>query len=186
MSNLGWLVTLLFGELTLVVYASFPIRIPSQAGKQCPMTDSVLLAADAIRHIINPYEAICDCGGIHWTRVAYLNMSDTNQQCPKNWTLYNDDVRGCGRTTRGIHSTDSAYYSTNGLSYSRVCGRVLAYQRGVPDAFQPYIKQGQTSIDEQYVDGVSITHGQPGYRKHIWSFASAIFEERNINWEFTQ
>ena len=30
-------------------------------------------------------------------------------------------------------------------------------------------------IDGQYVDGLSLTHGAPGSRQHIWTFASGLF-----------
>ena len=44
----------------------------------------------------------CSCGGDGGlTRVAYLNMSDPNQQCPSNWTLTTSPVRGCGRSSFG-------------------------------------------------------------------------------------
>ncbi len=46
-----------------------------------------------------------------------------------------------------------------------VCGKVIAYQFGSTDAFNG------GSIDSNYVDGVSLTHGQP--REHIWTLASA-------------
>ena len=46
-------------------------------------------------------------------------------------------------------------------------GRVIGYQYGAPDAF---IGKG-TSADSRYVDGVSLTHGDP--RQHIWTFAAA-------------
>jgi len=31
-------------------------------------------------------------------------------------------------------------------------------------------------LESGYVEGVSLTHGPPGNRKHIWTFASANFE----------
>ena len=31
-------------------------------------------------------------------------------------------------------------------------------------------------IDSYYVDGVSLTHGPPGARQHIWTFAGGILE----------
>ena len=56
------------------------------------------------------------------------------------------------------------------LQYSQVCGRIIAYQLGSPDAF--YLN----TIDSLYVDGVSVTHGSP--RQHIWTFAAALDETR--------
>ena len=34
---------------------------------------------------------------------------------------------------------------------------------------------GNKIIDSQYVDGLSLTHGVPGSRQHIWTFASGLF-----------
>ncbi len=56
--------------------------------------------------------------------------------------------------------------------YTRVCGKVLAVMTGDPDAFLNSII-GYNSIDQSYVDGVSVTYGAVGSRKHIWTFASA-------------
>ena len=59
-----------------------------------------------------------------WTRVAYLDMSDPSQQCPTELRLYNEDgVRACGRQTSPDASCDNVTFSTNGASYSQVCGR---------------------------------------------------------------
>jgi hypothetical protein len=57
------------------------------------------------------------------------------------------------------------------IQYSKVCGRVIAYQFGTTDAFDT----GRSyTIDGPYVDGVSLTHGDP--RQHIWTFAAAHAE----------
>ena len=47
-----------------------------------------------------------------------------------------------------------------GVEYSKVCGRVNAYQSSTPDAFTPYFSNRSLSIDDVYVDGVSLTYGQ--------------------------
>ena len=39
----------------------------------------------------------CPCGGAGtWHRIAQLNMSNTNQQCPPNWRLTITPLRACG------------------------------------------------------------------------------------------
>ena len=116
------------------------------------------------------YSPPCSCGGAGgWTRVAYLNMSDPNQQCPSNWTLTTTPVRGCGRLAGG-QSCEPVFYPVNGRTYSSVCGRVNAYQFGIGAAF--YYQRHDIEVD--YVSGVSITHGLPGSRQHIWTFAAAL------------
>lgn len=122
---------------------------------------------------------VCGCGGSGWRRIAYLNMTDPIQTCPQNWNLITSPRRSCGRTT-GTGSImdscccDSAIYPAQGIRYSRVCGRINAYQKGHPEAFvQENLGYPQT-IDGSYVDGISVTYGSP--RQHVWSFAAAIDE----------
>ncbi len=72
----------------------------------------------------------------------------------------------------------STTYPTYGVEYSKVCGRIIAYQSSTPDAFDPYFDNRALSIDDVYVDGVSLTHGQSP-RQHIWTFANALDETRS-------
>ena len=59
--------------------------------------------------------------------------------------------------------------------YSRVCGKIKAYQCATTDAFIPYYINNDLTIDDLYVEGVCLTHGQTP-RNHIWTFASAVDE----------
>ena len=69
----------------------------------------------------------CGCDGPGtWTRVAFLNMSDPNQVYPSNWTTYTTPIRACGNGVTGSEGCDSVIYPTFGLTYNRVCGRVIA------------------------------------------------------------
>ena len=74
---------------------------------------------------------------------------------------------------------DSATFPANGLSYSRVCGRVNAYQKGIPGAFRSSITGHRAGLENTYMEGVSITHGNAGSRQHIWSFVAAGYETAN-------
>ena len=104
-----------------------------------------------------------------WMRIAYLNMSDPSAQCPDGWREVQSPIRTCRRQfNTGINSVN---YTSYGIPYSRVCGRISAYQFGRPDGFLAYINQGQRTLDDPYVDGISITFGHP--RNHIWTFAAA-------------
>jgi hypothetical protein len=70
-------------------------------------------------------------------------------------------------------------FPTQGIQYSQVCGRIIGYQVGQPQAFVlENINQSQT-IDGPYVDGVSLTYGSP--RQHIWTFANALDETDPYN-----
>ena len=118
------------------------------------------------------------CSGSGWTRIAYLNMNDSTQQCPTNWTLISSPIRTCGRSTGTSCSStsvpctcDSAIFSNNqGIRYSQVCGRIIGYRVGDPEGFGVYTHL-RGNIDRAYAEGVSITHGNP--RQHIWTFATA-------------
>ena len=69
----------------------------------------------------------------------------------------------------------SASFSVQGVQYTRVCGKIIGYQQKSPDAFWPYRNNRRLTIDDQYVDGISLTHGR-NPRKHIWTFAAALHE----------
>ena len=118
----------------------------------------------------DPYGIGSACCGITegWTRVVYLNMSDPSQRCPSAWEEASQPVRSCGRVTSTSGSCDSVNFTTNGRSYSRVCGHLRGYQVGYNNAFNPYFL-GANTINSYYVDGVSITYGSP--RMHIWTLA---------------
>ena len=112
------------------------------------------------------------CGSSGWMRVAYLNMTDPSEECPRGFRLYNQNgVRACGRPASSSGGCQSSVqFPTYGVPYSEVCGRVTGYQYYSPDAFN----SPNVGINSFYVDGVSLTHGSP--RKHIWSFAACIQE----------
>ena len=66
----------------------------------------------------------------------------------------------------------SVIFPTHGVSYSKVCGLVYGYNNISTDGFHRYaICSSDCTIDQPYVDGVSITHGSP--RQHIWTLAAA-------------
>jgi len=111
------------------------------------------------------------CGSMGgWMRAAYLNMSDPTHHCPTGFRLTSNSMRSCERiTTPGCTGLTFAVHNKK---YSKVCGKVIAYQFGGPDAFSSY--HNNRALDGNYVDGVSITHGHP--RRHIWTFAAATDE----------
>ena len=132
---------------------------------QCASSSPVLVYCDL--------EKSFSTGAKGWVRVAKLNMTDPNQQCPPNFRLYTQPKRLCGKSTDD-NGCVSVKFATNGLQYNKICGRVVGYQFGSPDIFKP-----DRSIDDVYVDGVSITHGNP--RKHIWTLAAAVVETVSDN-----
>ena len=121
-----------------------------------------------------------DCGGKGWTRMALLNMTDTNSRCPSTWRLHQSPVRGCGRSSSTAHTCDSAYFNNARLSYNRVCGRIIAYQKGHNDAFYAYTANIARTIETAYSAGLLVTHGPDGSRRHIWTFSSALYKQRTV------
>ena len=107
-----------------------------------------------------------------WMRVAYIDMRNTSHQCPSGLTLFSRSSpprRVCDITTNGCVSTT---FAVHGVEYSHVYGRIIGYQNQVPTAFNHITNTNYDEIDEPYVFGVSLTHGQSP-RKHIWTFAGA-------------
>ena len=104
-------------------------------------------------------------------RVAHLDMTDPNHYCPEGFRLFPGLKRLCTRDASDTGCT-SIHFSTHGVLYSRVCGRVIGYQYYGPDGFAHYHHGDFPTINEPYADGVSITHGNPN-RRHIWTFVCA-------------
>ena len=117
---------------------------------------------------------ICDSQG-GWTRVAMINMTDTEQTCPYGFRLYNSNgVRACGRFF-GAHGCLSSIFPFNQLTYSQVCGKVLGYQYG--STYGTGTRRSDSDINSAYIDGISLTHGYP--RRHIWSYISGYQENHD-------
>ena len=114
------------------------------------------------------------CGGPGCRRVVFLDLTNTSHVCPPGLKFTPYSRRTCGRAHSGSYSCSSTTFSVGGSQYSRVCGRALAYRWGKNYAFYGYHRRRQ-GIDGQYVDGLSLTHGAPGSRQHIWTFASGLF-----------
>ena len=120
-------------------------------------------------------DTLCNGTG-GWTRIAYLDMTDSTQNCPSGFRYFESGgVRACGRASSGGASCTSVYFPANGISYSQVCGRVTGYQYSTPDAVQG--SQG-ISIDSYYVDGVSITRGSP--RQHVWTLMAGYTDTMDL------
>ena len=113
-----------------------------------------------------------NCGGTGgWTRIGFVNMTEYGATCPEgldqqimnepfNSDLCRSNIIGCA----------SAFFPSYDISYQEVCGQLRGYQIGNPEAFSRSIAITSLTIDGQYLDGVSITHGSSP-RTHIWSYA---------------
>ena len=118
-------------------------------------------------------EELCGSGG-GWTRLAYLDMSDSTVNCPSGFRLYQSGgVRACGRPVTSSGSCVSVQFPSNGISYSQVCGRVTGYQYASPDAVNYEHGSNHNNLNGDYVDGVSITRGSP--RQHVWTLMAGVY-----------
>ena len=126
-------------------------------------------------------QVYCDMEGINcdgeggWTRVAYINMTESDSNCPTGLVErnYTSNRQLCGR--KNDNGCSSANFSSIGLLYSEVCGQVRGYQYGSPDGFHDASKP--LEINSFYVDGVSIVYGKNTSR-HIWTYAVGLHERQ--------
>ena len=107
------------------------------------------------------------------SRVAELDMTDNSNQCLSILTQQIDSNKRTCVTNSNSASCAPVTYSINAIRYSKVCGKIKAYQDGSPDSFGNSGRPNSHSIDSNYVDG-SLTHGRP--RRHIWTFVASLDE----------
>ena len=115
------------------------------------------------------------CGGVTggWTRVAELDMTNSSHQCPSGLRQCNvNNIHTCCITSNSP-ACSSVIFHAHSL-YSKVCGKIQAYQLGHPSTFSSYGGRNNTTLEGNYVDGVSLTHGHP--RQHVWTFAAGLDE----------
>ena len=119
-----------------------------------------------------------NCGNITggWMRAAYIDMTDPGNTCPESLTF---TVQSSTRMCRSSHTAagcTSVTFPAHNLSYTKVCGRVHAYQYTSTDGFVNS-QYGAQTIEGYYVDGISVTHGSP--RNHIWTFTAGVSKDYN-------
>ena len=101
-----------------------------------------------------------------WTRVAHIDMSESQQTCPSPLRTLTAPLRMCaGERSAGCYSVR---YPTLGLSFTQVCGQAIGYMYHSADGLDA-INTSKT-IDSPYVDGLSITYSSP--RHHLWTYAA--------------
>ena len=131
-----------------------------------------IITDDGAKQMYCDMERSCNGVAGGWMRVASIDMTDSISTCPSGLdTIVEGSHTLCSRNTdTGCSST---VFPVEGVQYSRVCGKIIGYQQGTPDAFLRFIS-GQNTTDSNYVGGISLTHGSP--RKHVWTFVAALHE----------
>ena len=116
------------------------------------------------------FVTVCNITSANWRRIAYFDTTQ-GDSCPtdlRTVTNTTSSQTACGRTADP--GCTSLQFSPDG-NYTNVCGRVRGYQDRTPDAFNT----GTDSIDSHYINGISITHGNP--RTHLWSYVTGHTEQ---------
>ena len=140
-------------------------RISNNQWTYCNMT-TITISGDFI--------STCAGVGGGWRRIVNINIS-AGDDCPGEWRKATQSgVSFCRVASDNNFICSSASFSTNGISYQRVCGRARGYQKGDTVAFYGEAYGGRT-IDEGQVSGLSITYSS-NPRQHIWTFASGLGE----------
>ena len=165
-------------EKTCSAFCSSLGMLRSRPGKSC---DDIYQINKASRGVSDDYwintttgvhQVYCDmeleCGGHKggWMRIADLDTT-RGDDCPSAWNKITAPVVACipDGSAAGCYSS---IFSTHNISYSRICGKAVGYQKSGTDGFANFLNPTQ-SINSPYVDGVSITYGAT--RKHIWTYA---------------
>ena len=104
-------------------------------------------------------------GGL--TRVAVLNNKTRPFICTDDFIIY--------QNTRCIRSSaepgcSHIIFPLMNMSYSHICGTVESFWFGNPDGFIGSGRSPSTTINDNYVDGISLTYGNKSSRTHIWTF----------------
>ena len=83
-----------------------------------------IAASVIVRAVATITGHIHTCNGTPgWRRVAFIDMTDTNYNCPTGLNLTSYSKRKCGRSHTTQGGCSSTTFSVGG-AYSRVCGRI--------------------------------------------------------------
>ena len=109
-----------------------------------------------------------------WMRIYDLDTT-RGDDCPSIWTKITTPIAACiaPNSNAGCYSTN---FSTLSVSYSRICGMAVGYQKNYCDAFAGF-SVNDYLINGPYVDGISITYSSP--RKHLWTYAIGLGDRSN-------
>ena len=173
-------------EKTCSSFCSSLGMLQSSPGKSCADIYQINKASRGVSDLywINTtsglHQVNCDmeleCGGHKggWTTIVKFDTSK-GDSCPSGWTKITtpgDNPKSVCRS-RDNAGCDSAIFSTYNITFNKICGQVIGYQKGNTHAYYDIPR----SIDDVYVDGVSITLGNP--RKHVWTYATGASDDYN-------
>ena len=156
-------------------------NIPAYSAASCQQIADLKPEAESgyywIQEDSGPVRVYCQmgdapCGEGVWMRVANINMTKTSSSCPPG--LEKVTSKSLCRKTVST-GCSSVKFSTHAIPFSKVCGQVIGIQYYSPNGFGPFYHNQGLTIDDLYLDGVSITHSSSP-RQHIWTFAAGLDE----------
>ena len=116
-----------------------------------------------------------DCDGVvgGWRQIANINPEI---ECPAGFMQTSFGQVAACLSQAGPGCPISLPFPVNGIEYSQVCGQIFGGRSGFFSAFD--VTPGAT-IDDRYVNGISLTTDGSSNRPrtHIWTFA--ISNDRN-------
>lgn len=130
-------------ENNITLLISYPARETQGSGTTCQISEEIreninneilTIVQESFIPLIDEtrfFTPECPCMS-NGRRVAYLDMTNPDHNCPDGWREISSP-RSCGRFNS--ISCDSAFFPTDGIAYSHVCGRVKAYKYGNVFAF---------------------------------------------------
>ena len=185
--SIGCNIQLVVGEQVCSSFCSSLGILEGNPGKSCADIYQVNKASRGVSrdYWVNStsgiHQVYCDmeleCGGFKggWMRIADYDTS-RGDNCPSGWnkiTANGIDVCRSPNDSGGCHPTT---FSVNLVGYTKICGKIRGYQKGSPDGFRGY---SAPSLENGYVDGISITVGNP--RKHVWTYAVGLSDDGDAN-----
>ena len=161
-------------SVTPILSALFPSVLPSSCSQISLYPSGYYWVRASNGSAVRVYcDMTTSCGDGGWMRVASLDFSNASTSCPSGLQERVNSrygIRTCRIESSGA-ACPSVMLSTSGVEYTKVCGKILAYQFSSTDGYAT----GSNDIDGNYVDGVSLTHGNTP-RNHIWTFVAALDE----------
>ena len=106
-----------------------------QTEKQLPNIQKLVKGKKSAANILEEFTH--PCGGSGWKLAVYRDFRDPDTPCPPEWqqTMYSERPYTCGRPPAGPPCASTLYSLSYNLAYSKVCGRIKAYQFGTPLGF---------------------------------------------------
>lgn len=135
-------------------------------------TEAVLLSIhDTVDNMNAFLVVIPECGDGLWRSIADIDVSGNDTSCPSGWEFANTPRIGCTKPDNDVGGCALASFSTAGVEYDQVCGRVTGRTADTPNGFRPTNNNNDNLVDGiTLVDGLTVTYSSP--IRHIWTFSA--------------